>query len=291
MIYTKKANFPYPILMNFSDDYQNSEFELDVALRDNSDQYIIDVSWNISSDYIKNQLKHKKATLILIIKSKDNQYYPIDCLEKPQINIPKCKLGLNSRTVMQLMIKTNSILDFKDNNDLNSFFNDIKQDIHIQSGMVLGFSNIVIFDGSQQKPYELFERKVDKSITSDVEIRLSEETIVIVYKNERLQFSDINNSKEFNYPYLYLGLQKALIRFLIHTNQEKMEETVNIEEAINIDEIDPPENVLDSKLYNLMQAKNITVLHFDNIDEVIYKMTDKLITRYADAIRGLNNEN
>lgn len=283
MIYTKKANFPYPILMNYSNDYQDGEFELDITLRDNAEDYIIDISWNVSSNFIKNQLKEKKASLVLIIKSKDNQFYLLEYLEKPQFYIPKCKLSLNSRTVMQLMVKTNTMIDFTENSDLNDFYQEIKQDIKVQPGMVLGFSNTVIFDGSQQKPYDLFERKVDKSIKSDVEIRLGDETIIVVYKNEELQFSDIQNSREFNYPYLYLGLQKALISFLIHMNSE------NPEDGVHIDELEPPENVLDSKLYSLMQAKNIMELNLDNIDEVIYKMSDKLIMRYADAIRRLHN--
>lgn len=37
MIYTKKANFPYPVLMNFTDDYNEPEFELDVNIFDNTD--------------------------------------------------------------------------------------------------------------------------------------------------------------------------------------------------------------------------------------------------------------
>ena len=41
MIYTKKANFPYPVLMNFSDDYQDPEFSLDVMIKDNTDDFLI----------------------------------------------------------------------------------------------------------------------------------------------------------------------------------------------------------------------------------------------------------
>lgn len=41
MIYTKKANFPYPVLMNFTDDYNEPEFELDVNIFDNTDDYKI----------------------------------------------------------------------------------------------------------------------------------------------------------------------------------------------------------------------------------------------------------
>lgn len=77
MIYTKKANFPYPVLMNFSDDYQDPEFSLDVMIKDNTDDFLIEVAWDISSDYIYELLKTGKANLYLIIKSKDNQFFKL----------------------------------------------------------------------------------------------------------------------------------------------------------------------------------------------------------------------
>ncbi len=285
MIYTKKANFPYPILMNFTDDYLDPEFELDVSIRDNTDQYTIDITWKVSSSFIKGLLNSGKADLILIIKSKDNQFHKLGHARKPQIQIPKKKLCINTRTVMQLMIQVNEDISFAQNQDLNSFYDDVKEEIFVVAGNALGFSNTVIFDGSQNKPFELFEKKIDKDIKSDVEIRLGTETILIVYKKEDYQFVGIQGSKEFNYPYIYMGLQKALISFLIHANPE------NPEEGIQVDEMEPPENPLESKLYSLMQAKNITELTMENLDEVVYQISDNLLMRYHDAIRGLRSAN
>lgn len=202
MIYTKKANFPYPILMNFMDDYKNAKFELDVDLKENQDNYIIELKCDISSNFIKKQLKKGVASLILIIKSKDNKFMKLDYLNKMQVAIKKSRLCINARTVMQLMIQTNINIDFSDNNDLDEFYNEIKSEIRVEAGMVLGFSNTVIFDGSQQKPYDLFEKKVDKSLKNDFEIRIGDETIMIVYKDESLQFTDMQNSRELNYPYI-----------------------------------------------------------------------------------------
>ena len=285
MIYTKKANFPYPILMNFTDDYLDPEFELDVSIRDNTDQYTIDITWKVSSSFIKGLLNSGKADLILIIKSKDNQFHKLGHARKPQIQIPKKKLCINTRTVIQLMIQVNEDISFAQNQDLNSFYDDVKEEIFVVAGNALGFSNTVIFDGSQNKPFELFEKKIDKDIKSDVEIRLGTETILIVYKKEDYQFVGIQGSKEFNYPYIYMGLQKALISFLIHANPE------NPEEGIQVDEMEPPENPLESKLYSLMQAKNITELTMENLDEVVYQISDNLLMRYHDAIRGLRSAN
>ena len=93
MIYTKKANFPYPVLMNYTDDYQNAEFELDVNLRDNSDNYILDITWSVSSRFIQDLLKRGKAVLVLIIKSKDNQFFFLKYGKKLQQIISKNKLS------------------------------------------------------------------------------------------------------------------------------------------------------------------------------------------------------
>ena len=285
MIYTKKANFPYPVLMNFTDDYIDARFELDVNIKDNTDEYIVDVTWEISSKYIKDLLRYKKASLYLIIKSKDNQFYELEYSRNPQIIIPRRKLCINARTVMQLIIQTKEDLYFNNNSDLNTFYGDAKSEICVRNGNALGFSNIVVFDGSQNKPLDLFERKVDKDIKSDIEIALEEETILLTYKSEELQFTGIQNSKELNYPYIYMGLQKALMEFLYHNS------SINPEEGIQIDEMDPPGNALELKLYSLMQAKNVTELSMDNIDEVVYKISDNLLMRYKDAVRGIGNAN
>ena len=285
MIYTKKANFPYPVLMNFTDDYLEPEFELDVMIKDNTDEYVVDITWKVSSDFIKNLLRTGKAELILIIKSKDNQFHKLDYTRKPQVRIPKKKLCINARTVMQLMIQANEDISFEQNYDLNTFYDEIKNEITVVAGNALGFSNTVIFDGSQNKPFELFEKKIDKDIKSDVEIRLGTETILIVYKKEEYQFVGIQGSKEFNYPYIYMGLQKALINFLLHANPE------NPEEGIQVDEMEPPENPLESKLYSLMHAKNITELSMENLDEVVYQISDNLLMRYHDVVRGLRGAN
>ena len=68
--------------MNFSDDYQDPEFSLDVMIKDNTDDFLIEVAWDISSDYIYELLKPGKANLYLIIKSKDNQLFKLQPKKK-----------------------------------------------------------------------------------------------------------------------------------------------------------------------------------------------------------------
>ena len=285
MIYTKKANFPYPVLMNFTNEYKDALFELDVDLRDKSEEFFFDITWKISSKFIKKKLEDGSASIVLIIKSKDNQFHILDYNKNPSLVIPKRKLSINNRVVLQLLIKCNSLINFSMNTDLDDFYQDIRNNIQIYPGMVLGFSNTVIFDGSQKKPYDLFEKKIDTSIKSDVEIRLGEETIIIVCKNEKFQFSDIPNSPQLNYPYLYMGLQKALMMFLIHANSEYPED------GVRLCEMEPPENALESKLYTLMISKNVSELTLSNIDEVINNISQHLIERYVESVKGLQGEN
>ena len=67
---------------------------------------------------------------------------------------------------------------------------EFKDEIIVPKNSILGFSNSVIFDGSSAKPLDLFEKKVDPNLKSDIKIELTSETIVINYKNEALQFID-----------------------------------------------------------------------------------------------------
>ena len=194
MIYTKKANFPYPVLMNFSNDYLDDEFEFDVQLKDDIDEYILEVEWKMASDFIEDKINSDKADVILIVKSKDNQFYLLGKNKKTVKKIKRNRLCLSARTVMQLMVVAKEEISFEDNDDLNEFYEDSKADIVVEPGQVLAFSNTVIFDGSQDKPYELFEKRVDENLDSDIEIKLCDETIMVVYKSADLQILQIEEN-------------------------------------------------------------------------------------------------
>ena len=61
-------------------------------------------------------------------------------------------------------------INFKNNYDLSSFYEEFKDEIYVPKHSILGFSNSVIFDGSTNKPLELFEKKVNPNLKSDVKI-------------------------------------------------------------------------------------------------------------------------
>lgn len=52
MIYKKDANFPYPILTNTSNSYDNCSFILDIDLEENTNEYIFEIKYDITSPFI-----------------------------------------------------------------------------------------------------------------------------------------------------------------------------------------------------------------------------------------------
>lgn len=278
MIYRKDANFPYPLITDRDDSgYKDLYFTVDVNLEENSEDYRFEVEKEIGSSFIEKQLEEQKAELIFIIQAKDNKFFNMNIDDK-FISIPKTRLSLSKRTSIQLIIKSKEDISFKFNEDLDDFFSSFKQDIIVPKNSILGFSNILTFDGSIEKPLELFEKKIDPSLKSDIEIYLSSETIVIKYKNDSFQFSDSPQSKTLNNTYVYMGLQKALFKFIVDNGEDGY---------VDLNSISPPENGLDLKLYNLMIKKMIDEVSFENIDSVIYLISDKIIEKFMNTVRGL----
>lgn len=281
MIYKKDANFPYPILTNTSNSYENCSFTLEVNLEENTNDYIFEIDYDISSEFITKLLERGQAELILVIKSKDNKFFNLEFGEKVKY-ISKTRISLSKRTTIQLFIQSKEEISFSDNHDLSSFYNEFKDEIVVPKNSILGFSNCPMFDGSISRPLELFEKKVDPNLKSDVKIEIGSETIIINYKNEELQFANMSQSSAFNNPYVYMGLQKALYKFIVNNDKDH--------EEVNIEEMEPPTSELEFKLYNLMKKKKVSELNIDNIDEVIYAISDKILEKYSVAVRRLYSD-
>lgn len=275
MIYKKDANFPYPLLTNTSTSYVNSEFTLDVDLKENTNSYMFVLDYEIDSEFVKKQLEEKKAKLILVIQSRDNKFFPLNYGEKV-VEIKRSRISLNKRTTIQLLIQANEEILLAENDELSSFYDALKQELVIPRHGIVGFSNLVLFDGSDPKPLDIFEKKLDPTLKSDIRIDLDSDTIVINYKNEALQFVDSCQSNILNNTYVYMGLQKALYRFIMYYGTD---------EEVVLSEIPVPESGLDFKLYNLMNAKMIERVCLDNVDEVIYAISDKILEKYTNAVR------
>jgi hypothetical protein len=279
MIYKKEANFPYPLLTNTSNSYDNSNFIFDVALSENTDEYIFKIEYDINTEFIIDLLVNKKIKLVLIVKSRDNKFYDIES-EYLEVKVKKSRLSLYKRTILQLFLQAVEDISFEKNNDLNTFYSKFKNDIHIPKGSILGFSNVVTFDGSDNEPFELFEKKINTKMKESVKVELGNEKIIINYKREEFQFINSNISSELNYPYIYIGLTKALMKFIYNNS---------IEEEVYIDDIDESNltSKIDLKLYHLMKAKNIKKVNIMNLDEIIYLISDNILEKYTTKVRRL----
>lgn len=278
MIYKKDANFPYPLLTNTSNSYEGCNFTLDIELNENTYEYIFQINYDIESDFIKKLIEENKAQLVLVIQSKDNKFFNLNLNENIK-TIPKNRISLSKRTTIQLLIQSKEEINFKDNDDLNAFYGSIKDQINVPKNSILGFSNSVIFDGSTAKPLDLFEKKVDPNLKSEIKVELGSETIIINYKSDELQFIDYPVSSTINNIYVYMGLQKALYRFVNTYGGE--------DEEVDLDELELPTDGLDLKLYGLMKSKMIKSVSLENIDEVICSITDRILEKYTSAVRGL----
>ncbi|HBI91979.1 MAG TPA: hypothetical protein DDY58_05820 [Terrisporobacter glycolicus] len=278
MIYKKDANFPYPLLTNTSNSYDGCNFTLDIELNENTYEYIFQIKYEIESYFIKKLIRENKAQLVLVVQSKDNKFFNLNLNENIK-TIPKNRISLSKRTTIQLLIQSKEEINFKDNYDLNTFYGSIKDQINVPKHSILSFSNSVMFDGSTAKPLELFEKKVDINLKSEVKVELGMETIIINYKSDELQFIDSPVSSTINNIYVYMGLQKALYRFVNTYGGE--------DEEVDLEELDLPTDGLDLKLYRLMKSKMIKIVSLDNVDEVICSITDRILDKYTSAVRGL----
>ncbi|MBP3886709.1 MAG: hypothetical protein J6F30_03485 [Cellulosilyticum sp.] len=283
MIYKKDANFPYPLLTNTSSSYKGCNFILDVALEENSQSYRFEMKYEMDSSFIEELLQAKRAQLVLVIQSKDNKFFNLK-LGDQYVEIPKSRISLSKRTVIQLLIQTKEEICFERNYDLSPFYDALKEEIVVPRHSILGFSNCVIFEGSNNKPLELFEKKINPNIKSDIKIELGSETIVIQYKKEDFQFVDSPMSNTLNNHYIYMGLQKALYRFIVTYSEDQ--------ESVDIEQMDYPSDGLDFKRYSLMKKKMVQELNVENIDEVICLISDRILEKHTNAIKGLyQNEN
>jgi hypothetical protein len=278
MIYKKDANFPYPLLTNTSKSYERSNFILDVNLEENSNNYRFEINFEIDSEFINSLIKKEQAQLILVIQSKDNKFFIIKPDER-FIEISKSRISISNRTIIQLHLQSKEDILFTNNDDLSLFYQSFKDEIVVPKNSLLGFSNVVTFDGSSTKPLDLFEKKVDPELKSDIKTELGSETIIIHYKNEQLQFNELSKSNTLNNPYIYSGLQKALYRFIVNNGEDG---------EVDLEQMEAPSDNLDFKLYTLMKKKMVIELNVENIDEVIYSISDRILERYTSAVKELS---
>lgn len=280
MIYTKEANFPFPVLSSHSDSYYLNYFKIDVSVSDDSDYYFFNFTYEIDSSFINGLITETQAELVLVIQTIDSIFFKV----KPGMNhvkIKKNRVSLNKKTSIQMHIHSIADIIFYNNEDLNPFYSSIKEKIEVPRHRTLGYSNIVRFHGNIKKPYELFSKNLDENLTSEIKIELGLETIIVHYKKREYQFNHLMYANALNNAYIYTGLTKALFAFIIQNGSDGV---------VELDEIDEPEGLLDIKLYNLMKSKQVVELTTDNIDKVIHKISDSIIEKFTSAVGRIQDE-
>ncbi len=276
MIYTKEASFPFPLLSNNSFDYINNIFNLDINLFQDNERYICHFIYKIESDFIKKLIKEKKIELIGLVKSQDNRFSKLD--EEDRIYIPRDKISLKKNTKIQLTLKSVEKISFEDCNELIPFFAEEKNNLEIPKNSLIGFSNVVIFEGSITKPIDIFEKRVDGSINSEIQIEISHETINLIFKKEKYQFLNEPESKKLNYMYIYMGLQKVLMEMILESKNEELVLEIDIDTEINV------KKPIYGKIVKLLKNAHVKEVNFENIDEVISKISPNLMPELYKAI-------
>lgn len=285
MIYRKEANFPYPVLSQFSLDYPEGAFHLDIDISElGSKSYRFAISYELKSPFLQNLLKKDKAELYIVFESKDVYFEKLDPFKDLNVDISKERISLDQKTNIQIFVVAKTRFSMRNNNELDPYYDNMKKDLYLSKGNVLAFSNVVKFNGDLKKPYQLFSMKVDKTIESEIKIELAQEFIQINFKKEEYKFPKFKNKEKLRYSYAYMGLQKALMKFLYDEGEQKEDPEIDIEE------IDEPFNGLYFKLYTLMQEKNVTMLNTENVDEVIHAVSDNIIDKYCSAIEELDRD-
>ena len=284
MIYKKEASFPYPVLSNTTNSYKEHDFVLDVVnLTEQEDLYSFTFSYEITSSFINQLLSQGRVHIILVIQSQDS-FFKILRKGETVVSVPQNRLSLGSRTSMQLLIQSMEEISFSECDELGDFYAEIKEEITVEKNNLIGYSNVVTFEGSENKPLELIERKVDPSLTSAFKVELGPSTIILVFKDEKYQLGGILRNNSIMNMYIYEGLSRALYKF-IQDNQSSAEN----EEFIELNSLSEQSTALNQKLLDLMLNKGIEEIDLESIDRVISVISDNIIEKFVYSIREVNS--
>jgi hypothetical protein len=276
MIFKKDVSFPYPILAPFNEDYPECEFDLDInfELIEEDTVFRFQVTPNLNSHFLNNLLQEKKAKYKLIISSHDSKIFDYD-EDQGSVDIPRNRISLKRKTQIQMALVAMEEINFKDNLDLDSYYNALKSNVNIQKDHLLALSEVVNFNGELTKPFVLFKYEINPDLESEIEFSMVGEFINIHLREK--EFKYLNAPQ--NYHYVYMGLQKALAQ-LIFDNAEG-------ESSLRIDSF-TGSSPLQEKLRIYLEAKNIDEISLESLERAIDKMTDKIMSKHNKSILGVS---
>lgn len=280
MIYDKNASFPYPVLSNEGNYFEDSYFHFDTSLQETKTEYIFTFEYEIGSDFIQSLYRENKLVLLFIINSEDNYFEKIKYGGKT-ITIPKNRLSLTRNTKIQLQLQSTEEIPFFNCMELTPFYDGLKNQIIVPKYSLLGYSEIETYLGSSNESIILFESRIDPEMQSAFAVDLGSSTIVLKFKNKEYALNGLTRSNSIPNMYIYFGLSKALSQF-IHENlsDSSDDEYVDIESISREQEFE-----LNQKLLDLMINKGVDSLGLDNIDQVIDQISDQIIEKFVSDIK------
>lgn len=277
MIFNKNVSFPYPIFSDFSNDYKSGTFQLEVNdVLDRGSYYEFDIHFTLDNEFFRDLIDNHQAHIVGVIDGVD--YYTFQMNELP-LKILKNRIALNRKIRIQLMIVTIQNISFKNNDYLHEEYHTVKENIIVLSNHAIALSNVITYDGEIKKPYEIFSFEIKNDLDSEIKIEIKHDVINIVYKNNQLKYDDFSRKKQLNNHYVYMGLQKAILMMLKNYGGE--EEEIIVEDLVDVFE------ELNKKLLQLMKVYKVTNVNYDNIDLVIFKISDHIISKHYKAIEEI----
>lgn len=282
MIYNKDAAFSYPILSNSNDSYENSDFSFHITnITDQQDHYELAFEYEVEVSFIKRLLAEDKALLVFIIQSKDNLFFKLDKNQRT-LNILKSRIAFTDKVRAQLHLQSKEEISFFDCDELNNFYDSIKDQLVIPKHSLIGYSNISTMRNTGKEGVALFEKTVDPNMKLDFQVVLSSESIILKFKDDKYLLQNVVRSRDIMNIYLYNGLEKAL-NYFINENLEESEESLYLED---ID--DSNLNNLNYKLYQLLEGKGVEEMNYDQTDQLVQKIAPNIINKFTSSIERLN---
>ena len=115
MKYDPQKAFPYPVLRPCSNDYDESDFQtiVDYNSPEGSNEIIFDITYALSSDEIKNEIKVKNASFVTLIACRDTYYRHV--IESSKSHVKEsinCNLLRGEIQIFSYVIAKNSIPSF-----------------------------------------------------------------------------------------------------------------------------------------------------------------------------------
>lgn len=288
MIYKQATNFSYPILNNLQNDYIDGNFNINIMTDYKfGKNYQFNIELDLGSNFLLKQIEDGKAKLLLLVSSVGSSYYEFT-LDNPIVLIPDNRIYLKERTEFQVIVMSTSVISFEKNEELHPFYKDFKNEIKVNKGKLLAFSNHYTFKGDIKKAPRLLEYRLNSNLKLPVDIELGDDTIVVEYKDESYNFNDLGAHNSFKNFYIYAGLQKALLNLISKNLSDSDESSLGLETGVAVERINEGTD-LDMKLKDLLLYKGVETLHLDNIDQAVQLIANGIIENYKNDVRNAND--